>query len=59
MTRAEAVEENGLVEITLDLVRKKKLVSFEYKGNKGRVPLLSIASPSGKFVTAVGISGGM
>jgi len=59
MTKAEAVLQNGLVEIPLDLVRKKKLVSFEYKGNKGPVPLLAISSPSGKFVTGVGISGAM
>ncbi len=56
MTRVEAALVKGVVEVPLDLVKKHKLVSFEYKGVDGPIPLLAYATPSGKIMTAVGIS---
>ncbi len=52
MTRVEATARKGLVEIPMDLVKEKKLVSFDFQG----IPLLAYFSPQGKVVTAVGFS---
>lgn len=41
MTKVEAALVKGVVEVPLDLVRKHKLVSFEYKGVDGPIPLLA------------------
>lgn len=56
MTRIEATAGKGLVEVALDLVKKNKLVSFEYKRLDGPIPLLAYVAPSGKIVTAIGLS---
>jgi len=51
MTDIQAKEENGKISIPLDVVKEKKMVRFEYQGN--RVPLLAYITPSGRVVTAV------
>ncbi len=56
MTRVEAQIKPGIVEIPLDVVKKKGLVSFEYKGKYGDLPLLAYFTPSKKIMTLVGIS---
>jgi hypothetical protein len=56
MTRIEATAGKGLVEVPLDVVKKKKLVSFEYKRPDGPIPLLAYMTPSGSIVTAIGLS---
>ncbi len=56
MTRIGATSGKGLVEVPLDLVQKNKLVSFEYKRLDGPIPLLAYVAPSGKIVTAIGLS---
>ena len=56
MTKVDAVVGKGLVEIPLELVKENKLVSFEYERGDGAVPLLAFLTPSGKIVTAVGLS---
>ncbi len=56
MTRIEATAGKGLVEVPLDLVKQNKLVSFEYKRLDGPIPLLAYLAPSGKIVTAIGLS---
>ncbi len=56
MIRIEATAGKGLVEVPLDMVKKKKLVSFEYKQLDGAVPLLAYTTPSGSIVTAIGLS---
>ena len=55
MIRVEATVGKGLVEVPLDAVKKKKLVSFEYKQLDGLVPLLAYTTPSGSIVTAIGL----
>lgn len=52
MTKVEATSTKGLVEIPLNLVKEKKLVSFDFQG----IPLLAYFTPRGKVVTAVGFS---
>jgi hypothetical protein len=56
MTKVEAITGKGLVEIPLDSIRQNKLVSFEYAKKETHVPLLAIATPSGKILTVLGIS---
>lgn len=56
MTKIEAVTAKGLVEVPVEEVRKNKLVSFEYIRSDGSIPLLAYITPSGKIVTAVGLS---
>ena len=51
MTDIQAKVENGKISIPLDVVKEKKMVRFEYPGN--RVPLLAYVAPSGRVVTAV------
>lgn len=50
MTDIQAKVENGKISIPLDVVKEKKMVRFEYQGN--RVPLLAYITPSGRIVTA-------
>ena len=56
MTKVEAIVKNGVVEVSLEAVREKRLISFEYNGVDGSIPLLAYVTPSGKIVTAVGLS---
>ncbi len=56
MTKIEAVAGKGLVEVPLELVKRNKLVSFEYMRPDGPVPLLAYMTPSGRVVTAIGLS---
>ncbi len=53
MTRVEAAIKRGVLEIPVDLVRKNKLVYFEYQGSDKFLPLLAYITPTGKLVTAV------
>ncbi len=56
MTKVAAQIQKGLIEIPLNLVKENGLVSFEYKGKYGELPLLAYITPSKKIVTLVGIS---
>lgn len=56
MTKVEATIGKGFMEVPLDLVKEKKLVSFEYQAIEGRLPLLAYVSPTGKVVTMLGVS---
>jgi len=51
MTDIQAKVENGKISIPLEVVKEKKMVRFEYQGN--RVPLLASMTPSGRVLTAV------
>ncbi len=53
MTRIEAAVVSGSITIPIDLVKGKKLVSFEYTSGRKQVPLMAYITPSGKLVTAV------
>ena len=54
MTDVSANVENGRISIPLDMVKEKKMVRFEYKGNGGApIPLVAYMSPGGRVVTAV------
>ncbi len=55
MTDVTAKVENGIISISLDVVKEKKRVRFEYQGNGTRIPLLAYVAPSGKVVTAVSV----
>ncbi len=55
MVNVEASVQKGAVELALDLVKKDKLVYFEYQRPDGRIPLLAYITPSGKLVTAVSV----
>ena len=55
MTDVTAKVENGKISLSLDVVKEKKIVRFEYESNGVRVPLLSYVAPSGKVVTAVSV----
>jgi uncharacterized membrane protein len=51
MADIHARVENGKISISLDELKEKKMVRFEYQGNG--VPLLAYITPSGRVVTAV------
>jgi len=53
MTDISAKVENGKISISLDVVKEKKMVRFEYENNGLRIPLLAYITQSGKVVTAV------
>ena len=53
MTDVSANVENGKISIPLDMVKEKKMVRFEYKGNGVKIPIVSYITPAGKVVTAV------
>ncbi len=55
MTDMTAEREAGSVSVSLDSVKKNKLVYFEYAGLNGKLPLLAYISPSGKLLTAVSV----
>jgi uncharacterized membrane protein len=47
--------ENGKIIISLEDVKKKDLVTFNYDQNGARLPLLAYISPEGKLITAVSV----
>ena len=55
MTKVDVTVQQEAVEVPLDLVKKEKLVSFEYLRPDGRIPLLAYITPAGKLVTAVSV----
>lgn len=55
MTDITAKVENGKISISLNVVKEKKIVRFEYEANGTRIPLLSYITPTGKVVTAVSV----
>ncbi len=56
MTEYLAPVKDGFVEVPLQLVKEKKLVSFSYSKDGIAVPLLAYLTPAGNFGTAVGFS---
>jgi uncharacterized membrane protein len=55
MTKVDVTMQKGMVEVSLDLVKNNRLVSFEYLRPDGRIPLLAYITPAGKLVTAVSV----
>ncbi len=55
MTKVEALVDKGGVEVPLDVVKKNKLISFEYRRADGRLPLMAYITPSGKVIAAVSV----
>jgi len=55
MTDIAARVENGKISIPLDLVKRKKMVRFEYEGNGVKIPLLAYVTPAGRVVTAISL----
>ncbi len=55
-TKVDAVSEKGMIGVPLKTVLEKKLISFEYNANGNRTPLLAYQAPTGKIVTAIGLS---
>ncbi|HBB16146.1 MAG TPA: hypothetical protein DCZ97_03780 [Syntrophus sp. (in: bacteria)] len=53
MTSVDGVAGSGDIEISADIVKDKKIVSFEYNKGGTQVPLMAYITPSGKLVTAV------
>ena len=53
MTDIQAKVEKGRIFIPLNVVKEKKMVSFQYEGNGVIIPLLSYITQSGRVVTAV------
>lgn len=53
MSKIDATVENGRIEIPIDEVKERKLISFEYQSRESKIPLLAYVTPSGKFITAV------
>jgi len=56
MTEYLAPVKEGFVEVPLQLVEEKRLVSFSYSKDGKAVPLLAYATPAGNFRTVVGFS---
>lgn len=56
MTKYLAPVKEGFVEVPLQLVEERKLVSFSYSRDGEAVPLLAYVTPAGKFGAAVGFS---
>jgi len=56
MTEYLAPVKDGFVEVPLQLVEEKRLVSFSYSKDGRAVPLLAYLTPAGNFGTAVGFS---
>ncbi|MCL4426407.1 MAG: DUF2318 domain-containing protein [Firmicutes bacterium] len=53
MTPVTARVSAGILSLPTQVVKEKKLVSFDYKKGNQTVPLLAYLSPSGRLVTAV------
>jgi len=56
MVKVEPLITNATIEVPISMVEEKKLVSFEYSWDGKQVPLLAFLAPTGKIVTAVGLS---
>jgi len=56
MTEYLAPVKDGFVEVPLQLVKEKKLVSFHYFKNGEAVPLLAYLTPAGNFGAVMGFS---
>jgi hypothetical protein len=56
MTEYLAPVKDGFVEVPLQLVEEKRLVSFSYSKDGKAVPLLAYLTPAGNFGAAVGFS---
>lgn len=54
MTDTEATLADGKLAVSLNTIKQKGLVYFEYKGTN-TVPLLAYVGPSGKLITAVSV----
>lgn len=55
-TKVDAVSKKGLVGVPLKTLLEKKMISFAYSSNGNRIPLLAYQAPTGKIVTAIGLS---
>jgi uncharacterized membrane protein YvbJ len=53
MTKIPAKVENGVISISLELVKKNKFVVFDYEQNSAPLQLLAYISAEGKLITAV------
>jgi len=53
MTPVEAVTRNGVLEIPLEVVKEKKLVSFSYVNKENQLPLMAYITSKGILITAV------
>jgi len=47
--------QSGKITVPVDVVKKNKLVAFQYTDNARTVPLLAYIAPDGKLVTAVSL----
>lgn len=55
MTPVDAVIRSGGLEIPLEMVKEKKLVSFTYGKKERQLPLMAYITPKGLMVTAVSV----
>ena len=55
MTPVDAVTRSGALEILLEMVKEKKLVSFTYGKKESQLPLMAYITPKGMLVTAVSV----
>ncbi|HLA27368.1 MAG TPA: DUF2318 domain-containing protein [Syntrophales bacterium] len=55
MTSVDAVTRNGTLDIPLEVVKEKKLVSFPYVNKGNQLPLMAYITPKGMLVTAVSV----
>ncbi len=55
MSPVEAAVTGGTIELPLDAVKEKKLISFSYGNKDKRLPLMAYITPSGKLVTAMSV----
>ena len=53
MTDIQAKVEKGKISISLDVVKEKKMVRFDYQNNGLIIPLLAYITQTGRVVTAV------
>jgi len=55
-SKVDARIQKGLVEVPLSDLLEKRMITFEYHSNGKRMPLLAYQAPTGKIVTAIGLS---
>ena len=53
MTPVDALTRNGVLEIPLEVVKEKKLVSFSYVNKENQLPLMAYITSKGILITAV------
>ena len=56
MVKVEPLITNATIEVPISMVKENKLVSFAYSWEGKQVPLLAFLAPTGKIVTAIGLS---